>query len=33
MKGLYDLKAKILKAGADNCFISEITWEEWRELS
>jgi tRNA(fMet)-specific endonuclease VapC len=28
MKGLYDLKNKILKAGAENCFISEITLAE-----
>jgi hypothetical protein len=28
MKGLYDLKTKILKAGAENCFISEITLAE-----
>lgn len=28
MKGLYDLKNKIHKAGADNCFISEITLAE-----
>jgi tRNA(fMet)-specific endonuclease VapC len=28
MKGLFDLKTKILKAGAENCFISEITLAE-----
>lgn len=28
MKGLYDLKAKIQKAGPDNLFISEITVAE-----
>ena len=28
MKGLYDLKAKILKVGPENCFISEITLAE-----
>jgi tRNA(fMet)-specific endonuclease VapC len=28
IKGLYDLKNKIQKAGSDNCFISEITLAE-----
>lgn len=28
MKGLFDLKSKIQKAGSDNCFISEITLAE-----
>jgi tRNA(fMet)-specific endonuclease VapC len=28
MKGLYDLKTKILSAGPENCFISEITLAE-----
>jgi tRNA(fMet)-specific endonuclease VapC len=28
MKGLYDLKNKILGAGAENCFISEFTLAE-----
>jgi len=28
MKGLNDLKNKILRAGAENCFISEITLAE-----
>jgi tRNA(fMet)-specific endonuclease VapC len=28
MKGLFDLKTKILKAGSENCFISEITLAE-----
>jgi len=28
MKGLYDLKTKILKAGPENCFISEIKLAE-----
>jgi tRNA(fMet)-specific endonuclease VapC len=28
MKGLFDLKNKIQKAGAENCFISEITLAE-----
>jgi tRNA(fMet)-specific endonuclease VapC len=28
MKGLHDLKNKILKVGAVNCFISEITLAE-----
>jgi hypothetical protein len=28
MKGLFDLKAKILKAGSENCFILETTLAE-----
>jgi tRNA(fMet)-specific endonuclease VapC len=28
MKGLYDLRTKMLKAGSENCFISEITLAE-----
>ena len=28
LKGLYDLKDKIIKAGAENCYISEITLAE-----